>query len=325
MALPPYISDRGHGEISFSVPLKISGVTSWGFLLKADAATLQAFVDEQLNQVSGGAVTYSVVSILGQAYLFHAWLNAQHCTSTSEVIGWLPDREAAFLVPLLQHRAGQILPQLKMWVPYLLIDQQSGMVTGREVWGYRKSLATINVPAQPAGATGFSADTTIFRRFSPDTQGEVATLLRVTSITTVSAPSTWGSVQAAVNEILDKLGDAGFAIAQMAGQALAQFFGEPRLNVINLKQFRDAVDSTRACYQALVQSPCRLDDWHGGGLLHGDYRIEITTCDSHQIARDLGLGVPPSNGPLIVKPRLAWWVRMGFSTEPGKVIWPPQP
>jgi len=321
MALPPYISDRGHGEISFSVPLKISGVTSWGFLLKVDAAALQAFVDEQLNQVSGGAVTYSVVSVLGKAYIFHAWLNAERCTSTSEVIGWLPDREAAFLVPLLQHRSGQILPQLKMWVPYLLIDQQSGMVTGREVWGYRKSLATINVPAQPGGTTGFSADTTIFRRFSPDTRGEIATLLRVTPLTTVNAQSTWGSVQAAVEDILNRLEDAGAAVAQLAGQALAQFIGEPRLNVINLKQFRDAVDSTRACYQALVQSPCRLDAWHGGGLLHDNYRIEITTCDSHQIARDLGLGVPPSSGPLIVKPRLAWWVRMGFSTEPGNVIW----
>jgi len=321
MALPPYISDRGHGEISFSVPLKISGVTSWGFLIKANAAALQALVDDQLNRASAGAITYSVVAIAGQAYLIHAWLNAEHCTSTSELIGWLPDRESAFLVPLLQRRAGQILPQLKMWVPYLLIDQQSGMVTGREVWGYRKSLATINVPAQPAGTTGFSADTTIFRRFSPDTRGEVATLLRVTPRATVTAPSTWGSVEAAVREIIERLGDVGFSIGQMAGEALAQFVGTPRLNVINLKQFRDAVDSSRACYQALVQSPCRLDRWDGGGLLHGDYDIEIATCDSHQIARDLGLGVPPGTGPLIIRPVLSWWVRMGFSTEPGNVIW----
>jgi len=321
MALPPYISDRGHGEISFSVPLKISDVTSWGFLLRADAAALQAFIDDQLNRVSSGAVTYSALAFGGRAYLFHAWLKAGHCTSTSELVGWLPDREAAFLVPLLQRRQGQLLPQLKMWVPYLLIDQQSGMVTGREVWGYRKSLATINVPDQPAGMTGFSADTTIFRRFSSDTQGQVATLLRVTPRAQVSATSQWASMEAAVRDLLDKLGAAGYAVAQMGEQALAQVFGEPRLNVINLKQFRDAVDSTRACYQALVESPCRLDRWDGGGLLQGDYDIEIATCDSHQIARDLGLGVPPPNGPLIVQPQLAWWIKMGFSTEPGRIVW----
>ena len=41
-------------------------------------------------------------------FLFDSYLEALHCTSTSETIGYLPDRESAFLVPLLQRKRGEM-------------------------------------------------------------------------------------------------------------------------------------------------------------------------------------------------------------------------
>jgi hypothetical protein len=322
MTLPAYISDRGHGEISFSVPLEISDVTVWSFALSGDTRQLQAFIDSQLNAVSDGAVRYEPVSFLGRALIFHAYLDAKHCTSSSEVVGWLPDRESAFLVPVWQRRQGDIFPELKTWVPYLLINQQAGMVTGREVWGYRKSLATIEVPAGPNDPGVLSATTTIFKTLDPATQGQLATLLTARRISApVASPSVWNSFEEAGRAVVEKvLGNQ--MLAGLLGQGLEAFFKGLSINVINLKQFRDAIDSTRACYSALVQSPCRLDAWKGGGFLNGDFEIEITTCDSHQIARDLGLGTPPAGGgPLIVTPNLAWWAHVDFSTPPGQIVW----
>ena len=46
---PDYISDRGHGEISYSVPLQINDVTCYSFVLSADVRQLQDFIDSQLN------------------------------------------------------------------------------------------------------------------------------------------------------------------------------------------------------------------------------------------------------------------------------------
>ncbi len=92
--------------------------------------------------------------------------------------------------------------------------------------------------------------------------------------------------------------------------------------MINLKQFRDAVDSTKACYQALVESPCQLDKWTGGGLLSGEFEIEITTCDSHQIVTDLGLGKLGSGDSTVIRPLFGCWIQLNFSTLAGAIIWP---
>ena len=118
------------------------------------------------------------------------------------------------------------------------------------------------------------------------------------------------------------MGHIGGELAELTEDVLANFFGKPHLPVINLKQFRDAVDSTKACYQALVESPCQLDQWTGGGLLSGDFEIEITTCDSHQIVTDLGLGKLGSGDSTVIRPLFGCWIQMNFSTLAGTIIWP---
>ncbi|RPI97023.1 MAG: hypothetical protein EHM39_10170 [Chloroflexi bacterium] len=315
--LPDYISDRGHGEISYSVPLQINDVTCYSFVLSADVRQLQDFIDSQLNVVSGGAVTYTALP-----FLFHSYLEALHCTSTSETIGYLPDRESAFLVPLLQRTRGE-MPSLKIWVPYLLIDQMSGMVTGREVWGYRKSIGSISLPANSHDPARFSAKTMLFKKFSNQTLGKIGTLLQVRSKSSIGEfTSIWDGFEHAFKEIIERtLGKIGGELAELPEEVLASFLGKSHMPVINLKQFRDAVDSTKACYQALVESPCQLDKWTGGGLLSGEFEIEITTCDSHQIVSDLGLGQLGSGDSTVIQPLFGWWIQLNFSTLAGSIIW----
>jgi hypothetical protein len=318
--LPDYVSDRGHAEISFAVPLQIKDVTAYGFVLKSDGDRLQRFVDEQLNAVSGGKVRYSACS-----FVIHVYIEAKHCTSAAEVIGWLPDRESLIWVPVWQKRQGHLLPELKIWIPYLLIDQQSGMVTGREVWGYRKTLATIEVPSGPDDAAAFSVKTTIFKKFDANTQGQDgATLLRTirkSAPQAAAATSSWDGFGQAARDIVDRLKGAEIEFQILSQDVLSAFFKGPLIHVVNLKQFRDAVDSTKACYQALVDSPCRLDAWKGGGLLPGDYELEVTSCDSHRIVSGLGLSTVGGGEPQIVRPKLAFWWRMDFSTQPGSIVW----
>ena len=313
-ALPDYVSDKGHGQICYETPLKINDVTSYHFILGTDRDQLQKFVDDQLNVVSGGAVRYTALP-----FLFHSYLEALHCTSTAEPIGYLWDRESAFLVPVLQHRTGHLLPELRIWVPYLLIDSPAGMVTGREVWGYRKSFGQMTLPGRPEDSQRLAAETIIFRKFSPETRGESATLLEVTRKTRLGDGGSWSGFDQVIAEVLKKIGGEFGALIESQFMALLSNLASPV--VVNLKQIRDARNSAKACYQAHVESPCHLDRFTSAGWLQGDYELKITTCDSHRIVTDLGLGSLGPGGSTTVPVRFAYWVKMDFSTLAGNVIW----
>lgn len=316
--LPPYISDLGHGQISYSVPLSIREVTSYAFVLKCDTTRVQALLDSQLNAISGNPVRYTTLP-----FLFHCYLGAKNCSSTAEVIGWLPDRESAFLVPVLEHRPGTWRPHLKIWVPYLLIDQMAGMVTGREVWGYRKSLGRIQVPAGPQTPTLFSAETILFKTFSTQTEGKWDTLVRVRQAQAAPhEPQDWKHHGEAIGAVIERIAKhIGGDLLGLLTHTLAGLFKLPTIPIVNLKQFRDVADSTRACYQALVESPCSLDVWREGGWLGGDFELDITTCDSHRVVQDLGLAPAAGVNSTTVKPLFGIWAQFDFSTLPGSVIW----
>lgn len=322
--LPLYISDRGHGEICFATPLLITNVTSYGFALKARRSKLQAFIDQQLNAVSNGELRYTAVDVPcdpDTTFLFHCYNDAMHCTSETEVIGHMPDREAAFLIPVLQHRKGSLIPQLKMWIPYLFIDAIEGMVTGREVWGYRKSYARIETPTGPANASYLSCEANLFKKFAPDTAGQKGKIIQVRgSARSGQAQPVWTEYRHMARELIERAG-ALSGVSKVADELINLYLTHHPLPVINLKQFRDAADSTRACYQALVSSPCEVIDWKGGHFLDGDYEVEIATCDSHQIVNDLGLADQVGPDSTVIKPLYGFWCGMGFRTLDGAVEW----
>lgn len=319
--LPKYISDLGHGQICYDVPLAISDVTAYGFVLKCDSDKVQHLLDTQLNAVSDGAVTYTALP-----FLIHAYLDARHCTSTSEVIGWLPDHECAFLIPVIERKPGSwSRPRLKIWVPYLLIDQMAGMVTGREVWGYRKSYAFVKTPDRPAVPDLFYGETMLFKQFSTATEGHWGKLAETRQISNSgSIPSNWRNPGDAIVDVIEKLaGEISGDVLDLLRPLISAIvsFRTPSIPMVNLKQFRDAVDSTRACYQALVDSPCQLDAWHGGGFLDGEFEVEITTCDSHRVVEDLGLADNVGADSTIIKPLYGFYAQIDFSTPPGSIVW----
>jgi hypothetical protein len=85
--------------------------------------------------------------------------------------------------------------------------------------------------------------------------------------------------------------------------------------LVNLKQFRDVADPTRACFQSITEAPIRMDSFGGGWFLSGSYELVISPAESHQIVSDFGLA---GN---VVPVELAWWMRMEFSAMPGKDVW----
>lgn len=317
--LPDYVETRGHGEECYPGPLQLTDVTGYGFPLSVDRERLQAFVDTQLNRPCGGAYHFTALP-----FVIHTCVSVGRATTSSQQIGWLPDQESMFFVPLLQKRHGDLLPTPTFWVPYLFIDAMSGMVTGRELWGYRKMPASIRVPRPVEQATHFWCDTMMFRTFSTETRGQYGRLLETTGDTVVDDwRSIWNDPADALREVFGRVtGELGADALKLTEDILAPLFGQPEFPIVCLKQYRDAAENTKACYQGLIHAPNRLDDWTGGGILPGNFELRITTCDSHQIVSDLGLAtLDPQADSTVLKPLFGFWITMNFSALPGRILW----
>lgn len=94
----------------------------------------------------------------------------------------------------------------------------------------------------------------------------------------------------------------------------------PTLPTVQLKQVRDSLDPNLACYQAVVDSPAQITGFAGGGPLEWwRYEFAITTCESHQIVRDL-LGREPDPGRTVVPLSFGAWLSFDFTAPPGRVV-----
>ena len=320
--LPNYIDRLGHGEICFPQPLRLEGTTSYAFALAADPAHVQRFVDSQLNAACAPNLRYETV---GDTVLL-TFLEVQSATSEVQTIGVQGDREAMFWVPLWEYREGHIFPRLTFWVPYLLINVDTGLVVGREIWGYRKAIGAIDLMTDGSGS--FEARTTVFPTFSDTTRAEQdSPLIRVTG-TEVEGPlrddfqDVGGMLRALRGQMRHP---QGLVETVVEGAAFAWDLGKLALDfivpVVNLKQFRASEDWTKACYQSITESPAHLDKVHGGGLLPGQWSCSVRDVASHRIIDDLGLTGTRDGDWLTTEARFAFWVKFDFTTRNGKTLW----
>lgn len=307
-ALPPYIEAIGHGAASLAPPARFTGVKAHFFTVAASTPAMQKLADTFLKQPGGGRVKYQV----SMPRALVSFLDIERCTSLADSIGWVPGRECAIWVPLLEIKTGR-LPRPVLWSPYIFINYTIGMVTGREVWGWPKTHAEITVPRDAIGGAGrFTCETTIFKTLGPTSRGESLPLFTVTT----DAPLRRSSGPFA------KAGDALRCFANVLSRAATPFvsgFGLPMISAVALKQFRHSLQVDRACYQAIVDSPIRMTRFGGGGLLAGNFKLNITTCESHQIAEDI-FGIRPMAHGTIVPVEHAGWAELDFDAMPGKVI-----
>jgi uncharacterized protein with NAD-binding domain and iron-sulfur cluster len=316
--LPDYQSTRGLGEQEMLPPGRIEGARAAVFAMRADADAITRFANDFLGGPTGGALRYSALAPLVMV-LFQ---DAEKMTSLAEATGYIRDKEAAFAVLLWERdRRGLRLPRPVLWMPYVFIDNSIGLVTGLNVWGYRKEIGRVSVPP-PGSPESYRADTCIFRTFSPQTRGEVTTLVEVHG-SNAAMGSSWTEPGGFGSWLLDRVRSEMGAVGEtlerglddLKSRVLREHF-ELRVPVVNLKQFRDATQPTKACYQALIRNEMAITRFKLGGVLEGDYRMNITPCQSHQIVQTLGLpgyrDIPMAFGA---------WVEMDYTVDGGTELW----
>ncbi|MGE0401243.1 MAG: acetoacetate decarboxylase family protein [Kofleriaceae bacterium] len=310
---PPYIQ-RG-GDLAMMPPLTLTNATMYSFLVNADIGALTAMCDAHLNAVTAASgVTYK--PLMPAVSIVCADIKKSYSTTKPDSQkGWMAERDFGVWVPVVDNKG-----RIAWYLPYVFVDNVAAMVTGREVFGFFKQTATLVMPPTPQSPGDFTIDALVIQTFSPQSEAKDIRLLTASSTKSGPAPegkwaSTLDGLEMLWKDLLVLRGDTRnlpLTREQEFRDALVVLL-TGNVPMVFLKQFRDETTDQRACYQAVIEAPARLDKFHGGWVTH-PHDIAIAPADSHPIAKDCGL----ASGTL--RSQVGFWCQMDFTMMPGRVI-----
>jgi hypothetical protein len=157
MAKPRYIDPAGDHPLVSSVtapPFAFQGVTCRAFPLRANMARLTTFCDDYLNMDIPADIVYFRPAL---PYVYLMVLNYGSMAPSSvrtQNFGWVAQNDVTFLVPLERWHLekNKDKPIFDDWAnvsPFIFVDSQLSLATGREVYGWPKVLAQIEADIPP--------------------------------------------------------------------------------------------------------------------------------------------------------------------------------
>ncbi|MDB5483846.1 MAG: hypothetical protein JWO83_4899 [Caulobacteraceae bacterium] len=149
MHKPAFIDPAGDprlSALSVSPPFLFRNVTARIFSLEANVAVLTAFCDQYLNMDIPPTIAHYAPAL---PYVYLMVLNYGSMAPSSvqaQNVGWVAQHEVAFTVVLQRWREENGELVFKDWAtvsPFIYVDDQLSLNTGREVYGWNKVTGTI--------------------------------------------------------------------------------------------------------------------------------------------------------------------------------------
>jgi hypothetical protein len=292
MTQPPYIEYGG--RVDSPAPFQSDGGHLRALPLQADAAKLDAIVDRALTGPAQGKVEYRAIGGIVLLQIGH-FERVTCLLPPFDSWGAVREVVACFWVPVLagrEHLGVFVADRFGFFAPYVFVDNPMSYIGGRDVYGYNKSQARFT----PTDGTGPDVKVSTFG--GNFTHSAMAGWHPIFALEQQPGGSVAGAVldsvadaaRALVPALLDvaleegELELPGFKLAQqLTSAALAG-----RGNQVFLKQFRDADDGTRACYQAVVEVPATFQRMRAKPVGH-PVRFTLHALDSHPLFEELGL------------------------------------
>jgi hypothetical protein len=290
--LPKYVEYGG--QAGGPGPFRCKGGRLLGLLLEGDAKRIAKLTDQMFNGPAGKKDAYRSIG----PYVLLMVGEYKHITSATRPFnrwGFVRETQASFWIPILggnDEGPVYVADRLYLAVPYILVDNPMSIVGGREDYGYPKTMGRFDPEDGLGPATCIHA---YGGQFRPDDQASWDPLLEITPVSVL-------------NGLLDTVFDGSADLVRHLSGGLLDRDGDddvtvPGLKLIKelvsktlrgeasqlfLKQFRDASDGTRACYQELVEAPLKVSNVKGRPSLRKHY-VRIHHLDSHPITRTLGV------------------------------------
>jgi len=319
--LPPYITRDG--ELLAVQPIDIT-LDLYMFMIDADWDALKDMCDRYLNL--GGPTVYR--PMLPWVIFYCSSVNNR---AQKDPIGWCPEKDFGFWIPVVAgHLDGPIFKAERFltFTPYIYVDNGVALIGGRTMFGFPKEIGVMSMPAQPTDPAVFTVDTQVVPVYSPDSEVVWRRLVECSKLKAGlwdELKTLWTSGEhfiEAIAEILQQHGPG--RIPELTPEAVLQFFKDlqGRNPMVFLKQFPDAVDGTKACYQAIVESPVVVKGSIKGGYMPGEYGITFHEYESHQLVKNMGLKYASKDGnKYLCKSLIQGWSKFDAVVEAGKIIW----
>jgi len=315
--LPPYI-ERG-GEQSLVPPGTLNSTQFYIFILKANKTNLQEMADKLFNLPSGGAVNYRPLS----DYVVLMFTHVDDLYSAQPSQGWIAYHDIALWVPMMaitKKFGVEIANRIVMYPPYLMVDSSATMATGREVFGLPKEMGSFTMPQDPNYAGDFTADVMGYSANSAtkqNIQSRLWSVQRQSSTLPVphkpleSLEDVFETVKNAVLSFAPQL-PSEWIIPNIPNILRELITGVPALG---LKQFRDATQVDKACYQAIIEAPLKTIGFRGARLYTDPFTFFLNDLASHPVAQDTGLQLGEQ------EVALSLYLHLDMQMQPGTIQW----
>jgi len=308
-SLPDY-SDDGAGFPVFRGPYLQKDARLAAFFFDSDPERLTTLCNQTLNVP--GVSEYKYVPMTSRLMLVFADMLVSSRDERDAQVGLIPETEVSFwvLTMAMQKTQGGYLPHHLAWfLPYLLVDEGNAIATGREVFGFNKLAAQFQKP-ETIQKPEFAADVLGFKEFGADSIAQRGRLLELRP--SFGADSTRSSdLDSIKNGVATELfknmrTNLGGGLVEFA----ARFIND-HIPLVFLKQFRDAQNTRKACYQRLIEAPLKVETFFEGGIFPKPYTLKITSLASHPLAQNLGLQGAEQSSTFGV------WMQVDFVLENG--------
>lgn len=292
MTLPDFVEYGG--RVDSPAPFACHDGHLRALVLDADPEKLDALVERALTVPAAGATEYRAIG--GVVLLQTGHFNHVQCLREPfDTWGTVREVVSCFWVPVLagrEHFGVFVADRFAFFAPFVFVDNPMSYAGGRGVHGFNKSQAHF----EPATGIGPHVLIRAFGgNFTGDARAEWHPVLEIEQLADeAGAGAVLDGITAVAKAIVPELvelatGDEdielpGFKlVAQLMKATLAG-----RGNQVFLKQFRDADDGTKACYQTVIEAGATFSSVKAKPVPHA-VRLTVHDLDSHPIREELGI------------------------------------
>ena len=291
---PPYVEFGGRATAP--PPFLCARGRLRSLLLRGDEDRIGALVQRMFNAPAGDAIEYRPVSS-DVLLLVGEFGRVTSLTPPFDRWGAVRETQASFWFPVLAgHQRGGffVAERLVLAVPYIFVDNPMSYLGGREAYGYAKTMGRFT----PDDGLGEHVAIEAYGgNFGRSEGAGWYPFLEITETGAAESDPRDGVPLEGPEAFLRQLtgglpslrsgGELVLADIRLTADLVADMV-EGRVGQVFLKQFRDAGDGTRACYQSVVEAPVSLQRVRSGPARR-EVELTIHPLDSHPIGQELGL------------------------------------
>ena len=355
---PAYNELQGAGVQPVSGPFRFPDATFQVYPLLAERSRLIKFLDRYINYPLNQEEKQkkTVVRPFGSyVYMMVSSINAQYGTMWSESnnIGWWADKDVSFNIPVKIYQRNERNERLELLAlalvcPFAYGSTGRAVATDREINGRPTLRAEISSPPDawlsaagpfPPGCRSFlELRTEVFPALNVGQKGEMRTLIEIDQKDPVVEDSsgvrwraisdTWGEryfheFHRLQHEQEEKGDDLEIAKA-LSLEILTQ---RQPINILYLKQFRDAQNPSQACYQTYIKATKEIFSIiEVEEIKINPLNVRIHKYPSHPIVETLGLVCKAldSEGSSVVQvfePISPFCMRLRINEELSQELW----